>query len=599
MTTITVSSRRSNTNELRCSNVLERVRHHWDTSPDDLGAVELETGNRMTYGELDARSAAIAGTLVDRGIGSGSRVGLWGERTLELVVGLFAILRAGAAYVPLDPRAPRAHARRVLEVAGVDLVLAPATDPIPDGPWDVLRHDEVVAGRTFVEPRRSAADPAYILFTSGSSGCPKGVVVTDANLAAYAGWATNEYDFRPGGRTLVHSPVTFDFTVTTLICPLMCGGVVELLGDDNPAALVSTLAATSGLDVLKLTPAHVQLISRSLRGSELADLARTVVLGGEALYRRQVAPWQEAAPGTVFVNEYGPTEATVGCCVYRLPDGGRDEDVPVPIGRPITGAHLHLVGPDGSEVEEGEVGEIWIGGPMVAHGYIGAAPGDERRFFVHPRWGKVYATGDLARRTDEGLVYLGRLDDQVKIRGHRIETGEVEAALSACSGIAAAVVSAVSRRGRTELVAHVVADGDDVPVDELRRDLAQRVPEYMVPSSWVWLDELPLTPNGKVDRRSLPAPGRERPLLTSEAVAPADGLERAVVAVCAEVLELAVVGVEDDLLSLGADSLALDEIAERVEALLGTPVPLDQLFETPSVGGIARFLRGARNAERV
>jgi amino acid adenylation domain-containing protein len=560
-------------------------------------AVVPDGGTAWTYAQLDRCAADVATALERAGAGPDGAVGVSARRTPEMVAAVLGVMRAGAAYVPLDPDEPPSRLADMAARAGVRLVLdtgADEGDRFPVGPW--TRHRVGIVARSGgygpLPPRPAPVGPddvAYVLYTSGSTGAPKGVMVTHGNLAAYVDWAVAHYRFAPGERALVHSPVTFDFTLTCLLAPLVSGGCVELLAADGPAALLATLGRRPRYGVLKLTPSHLELLGAGLPPEALRGLARTVVIGGEALHGAHLRAWRAADPATDFVNEYGPTEATVGCCTYDLPAGAAVPDGPVPIGRPIPGTRLVLLDDSGRPVPAGDVGEIHIAGTCVARGYVGAPPPGGGGFGETESGERTYRTGDLARVGDGGdLVYLGRRDSQVKVRGHRVELGEVEAALAAHAGVrAAAAAVRTRRRGDNHVVAFVVGDGGTPPAaEDLRRHVAGLLPEHMVPSQVVHLPELPLTRNGKVDRRVLPPASRERPVLSVAYEPPAQPREAALAGLWAEVLELDAVGVLDDFFDLGGDSLLAVELVARAESELGMELALEDLFDRPSVRGV-------------
>jgi acyl-coenzyme A synthetase/AMP-(fatty) acid ligase/aryl carrier-like protein len=420
----------------------------------------------------------------------------------------------------------------------------------------------------------------------------------------YLSWAAEAYRAREGRGAPLHSPLGFDLTVTSLFLPLLNGGTVVLTPEDRGVdALAGLLRREGSFSLLKVTPAHLALLGQALADADLAGRLGTLVVGGEALLGEHVAPWRERLGGTLLVNEYGPTEATVGCCVYPVPAEGALAGA-VPIGRPIANTRLHLLDASLRPVPEGVPGELYIGGDGLARGYLGRPGLTAERFVPDPFAGRdtaagpgsrLYRTGDLVRLLPDGnLEFLGRNDHQVKIRGVRIEPGEVEAVLAGHPGVGeTAVTVREDTPGDRRLAAYFVARQEPAPnVDELRRFLAERLPDALVPSVFVPLPALPLTANGKLDRAALPAPGSQRPDLEREYVAPRTPLEETLAGLWSEVLGIDRVGVLDSFFALGGDSIR----SVRVVALAkeqGIDITVEDLFRHQTVAALAEAAAGA------
>ncbi|MCP3801335.1 amino acid adenylation domain-containing protein [Allokutzneria sp. A3M-2-11 16] len=516
----------------------------------------------LTYRELNARANRLAHLLIRRGAGPERRVAVVLPSTAELPVALLAVLKTGAAYLPVDPDYP---------VKRIAFMLADAR------PVDVLTAVESLDGFPDSDPgvRVDPSSAAYVIYTSGSTGRPKGVVVSHGALSAYLSFAKDAY---PGARrsAVVHSPISFDLTVTALYTPLVSGGRVCL--DWAPET-----------EFVKATPAHIAL---------LPDLPAVtdLVIGGEQLTGEALRSWRERHPHAAVVNEYGPTEATVGCVAHRVEPGVPLPSGPVPIGRPIPGARIHVLD---ERLRPAATGEIYIAGEGVARGYLNR-PGLTAERFVTCPFGPpgsvMFRSGDLARWTETGeLEYLGRADRQIKVRGHRIEPAEVEAALLADPRVAEAVVIARADR----LLAYVVPNVAFVTSDETNATLGTQrlgeLPGYMRPTAVVVLEALPLTENGKVDRDALPDPDFAS---RAEGAAPRTSVEAALCKAFAEVLGLGSVGVDDDFLALGGHSLLAMQVVNRVRAVLGVDVPMRLVFDARTPARLAELLPigGARPA---
>jgi len=558
-------------------------------------AVAVRTGSEeVSFGELNARANRLARDLRRLGAGPESVVGVYGERTIDALTAILATLKSGAAYLPLDPALPSSRLARLVESAGAAIVVA---DREPAGDWTggvprLLMLGELL-GEFGAEPAENldlsieGSSLAYVLYTSGSTGEPKGVAVEHDGLASYLDWVANAYGAGKGGAPL-HSSLAFDLSVTSLFGPLAAGQTVRLAdGDDPVEALSATLAGEGGFDWIKLTPSHARIVGLRLGSDTLRGRTRLLIVGGEALQPEHLSDWVAADPDLEIVNEYGPTEAVVGCCVQRFRVS--DADSAELIGRPIDSARIYLCDPWGGLTPPGVVGEMLIGGPGLARGYLGQSAATAERFVPDPFSGepgaRLYRTGDLARRRDDGaLEYLGRLDEQIKHRGYRIEPAEIEAALQSLPGVGEAAVVLAGEGKETRLAGYFTASDEHLSFAELRRAVAEKLPEYMVPSTLVRLAELPLTPNGKVDRAAL----RDTVVTTEASLSgPCTLEEETLTQIWARVLGVEGVGVEDDYFTLGGDSIRAIEIVGQAEQR-GIRISLNDLFKLRTIRVLAR-----------
>jgi len=573
-----------------------------DRTPDAVAVSFAE--RRLTYRELNQRANQVAHYLRERGVGRESLVGVSLKRGPELVVGLLATWKAGAAYVPLDPAYPADRLAFMVDDAAIRVLLTDSScrslyptigdrAVILDGDWARFADcstDNPVASA-------SPADLAYVMYTSGSTGQPKGAMILHRGLVNYLCWAVKAYAVEQGGSVPVHSSISFDLTVTSLYPILLAGGCAELLPEDVGAQnLVAALRRNGNRTLVKITPAHLDLLGQQLAPAELAGMTKTFVIGGENLLAESVEVWRNLAPNTRLINEYGPTETVVGCCVYEV----RPEDArtgPIPIGRPIANTQLYVLDADLQPVPVGETGELYIGGAGVARGYLNRPELTQERFLVDRFSGRegarLYKTGDLARyRADGVLEYLGRIDNQVKIRGYRIELGEIEATLAAQPDVqSCAVLSREDTPGNKQLVGYVVLrEGATHGVSALSDFLRQRLPEYMVPAQLVLLESMPLTQNGKIDRKALPAFSQVQAAAAESFVAPRTDTERALAEIWAKLLNVARIGIHDDFFELGGHSLLVIKAVSRIRDTLGVELPTEQVFEHSTVAGLAALM---------
>ncbi|WP_431921085.1 non-ribosomal peptide synthetase [Micromonospora wenchangensis] len=571
--------------------VVDEIQRQVAATPDATALVCEDV--TLTYAQLNAAANRLARVLVGRGVGPETRVALALPRGPELLVAILAVLKAGGAYVPVDTGYPAGRIGYLLADAAPALVLAVA-ETAALVPGDALLVDGAARpaddadGADLTDADRVAPlrpeHPGYVLYTSGSTGRPKGVVVEHRAIAAYLAWARDTY---PGlaGTALLHSPVSFDLTVTGLLGPLTAGGTVRLAGIDSPAARVGGRPT-----FLKVTPSHLPLLEEAL--SPTTDL----VIGGEALTGEQLADWRAAHPDVAVVNEYGPTEATVGCVAARLAPGQQVPAGPVSIGRPTATSRVYLLDAAWQPVPPGVVGELYVAGDQLARGYLGRPGLTAERFLpcpYGPPGQRMYRTGDLARwRADGTLDYLGRRDDQVKVRGMRIELGEIEAAMREHPEVHQAAVAVRTDSGEPTLVGYHVGTAEEA---HLAAELARELPAHLVPAAFVRLDALPLTPNGKLDRAALPAPPES--VAGDGYVPPRTDAETLVAEVYADILQVEKVGALDDFFALGGNSLRGMRAMARIRAEVDVDLPMRALFGSPVVADLAARIEAQIAAE--
>ncbi|MGW3210312.1 non-ribosomal peptide synthase/polyketide synthase, partial [Streptomyces sp. NPDC001135] len=550
----------------------------------------------LSYGELDARANRLAHRLIAAGVGAEDRVALLMERSPDLVTAVLAVLKAGGAYVPLDPRFPESRMRHILAETGARVLVADtagAAAPFAGG-VTVLEAGPALAEGPAEDPGVEVRPDqlAYVMFTSGSTGVPKGVGVTHRDIVALAYDQRFEYGH---SRVLLHSPTAFDASTYELWVPLLTGGtvVVAPAGDLDAVRLRETVAR-HGVTALWLTAGLFRLIAED--GPGCLARVQQVWTGGDVVPAAAVRRVLEACPGVVVVDGYGPTETTTFATTHRVDSAAAVPDS-VPIGRPLDGMRVYALDTALRPVPAGVAGELYIAGAGLARGYLGRPGLTAERFVADPHGPagtRMYRTGDVVRWNRDGqLEYLGRSDDQVKVRGFRIELGEIEAVLARHEAVGqVAVVVREDRPGDQRIVAYVVPAADARPSAEtLREQAAARLPGYMVPSAFVTLPTLPLTGNGKVDRRALPAPD-----VTSAAGAgraPRTPQEDILAGLFGEILGLPAVGVDDSFFDLGGHSLLATRLVSRIRTVFGVELAVRALFEAPTVATLAGRVTGA------
>ncbi|MCB0165297.1 MAG: amino acid adenylation domain-containing protein [Anaerolineae bacterium] len=570
-------------------------------------------GQQLTYQELNRRANQLAHYLRSLGIGSETLVGLHLERSLEMVVGLLGILKAGGAYVPLDTTYPADRLAFMVSDAQLSYVISYSSlSTIANGEGSVLEspdssHAFLAEGQaTLIDVeaianelgRQSTHNPisqikpdnlAYVIYTSGSTGQPKGTLIPHRGLSNYLAWCIDAYYAEAGDGAPVNTALGFDATITSLFSPLLLGQPVRLLPEaEEIDALAQALQGDSHFSLVKLTPAHLQALGQL---GYPGQKTRAFIIGGEALFSHQLADWYQHYPNLRLVNEYGPTETVVGCCVYEA-SGDFTSREAVPIGRPVANMQLYILDEQLQPVSTGVMGELYVGGVQLARGYLDQPGLTAERFIPHPfasptssaAGTRLYKTGDLARYIFDStgrlvIEFIGRRDHQVKIRGYRIELGEIESVLSQHPGVSKAVAAIhEDHLGRKRLVAYMVLkerssanlesidnNSGGLPINErllyteLQQFLRKKLPDPMIPTTFMILDALPLTPNGKVDRQALPAPKQR----SDHYVPPSTAVEKHLVDIWQAVLGVDRIGINDNFFELGGDSIISIQVVAR------------------------------------
>jgi amino acid adenylation domain-containing protein len=582
--------------------------------------IAVSTGQaQLSYSELERRSSAIANAVVQAGVGPDEVVVLLAERGVEFLAALIALQRSAGAFLPLDPTLPVARLAHIIQHSGARLVLTAtgcvaaleeALSGIPRGarPQVLSLDDLVQARRRAAAPavRPSPSSLACVIYTSGSTGLPKGAMIEERGLFNHLLSKISDLELSASDVLAQTSPQSFVISVWQFLTPLMVGARVHLCRDEevqDPALLMETISRER-ITILQIVPSLLRVIlQRAPYEPAFRALSglRSLICTGESLAPEVCRDWFRQFPGVPLINAYGSTECSDDVATHRL-TATPTERAATPIGRPIANARLYVLDSHLQPVPIGVAGELYVGGIAVGRGYLNDLEQTRRRFLPDPfskrRGARLYWTGDLARwRPDGTLECLGRVDRQVKIRGCRIELEEIEHVLAEHSGVQSAVVLARDDTGSGEatLVAHIVAAADRRPkADELRGFLKTRLPAYMIPASYSFLDRLPLTPHGKVDRAAVATIRWRASVAQHELVAPRSSAEEVLARIWAELLEVEEIGITSNFFDLGGHSLLAGRVLARVANIFGVSLPIATLFEAPTIEALARRLDEAR-----
>lgn len=567
----------------------------------------------ITYEALNRQADRIAALLIEKGITGNSVVGIMGKRSPWIVTAILGILKAGATYLPINAKDPDDRVKFILEDSSASLLITqqhlveekPSLSSVSSLENILLIEDlekENIgdAARANRESPGQPGDHVYVIYTSGTTGKTKGVSVTHRAVVNYIWWAAKQYVRGERLNFPLYTSIAFDLTVTSIFTPLLTGNAIVVYEGEGNEALIEEVFADNKVGVVKLTPSHLKLVKdKNMDGGDCR--IKRLILGGENLETWLANEASENFNGIIEIyNEYGPTEATVGSMIYKFdPGSGTDnmdmERKSVPIGVPIANTRIYLLNKRLKPVPVGAIGEIYISGDGVVSGYMHRLELTAEKFVPNPfiPGNTMYRTGDLARRLVDGNIeFLGRLDHQVKIRGYRVETGEIESRLAEHDEIKEAVVTArEDRNGDTCLCGYIVSTRE-FPVSELREYLSRELPDYMIPSYFVTLDNIPLTRNGKLDTKALPEP---QAVVEGEYIAPRDAVECKLVKIWSEILNIeeSRLGIDVNFFELGGHSLNATVLVSKIHKSFNVRVPLTTIFDHSTIRGISEYLKEA------
>jgi amino acid adenylation domain-containing protein len=545
----------------------------------------------LTYAELNKLSNQLAHYLIrERGVIIGDFVGLMQNRSEMLIVSILGILKSGAAYVPIDPTYPKQRIDYLQKDCNCKFTLD------NESLAKFLNAKENYAATAPSGVSLKSNDLAYIIYTSGSTGKPKGVMIEHQNLLHYL-YSVSEYidTNSTNSGCFAHLSLSFDASITEVFLALLFGKKIvlssgtglEIFDDAN-------LFKHAPFDFIKLTPSHISILIAAIDKQGQNHLAEKFIIGGEALYKHHINQFRASNVDAIIVNEYGPTEATVGCSIFQINTFDTDNtDESIPIGKPIANTQMYLLDENQQLLPETEVGEIYIAGNGIARGYFNREDLTSEKFLPNPfdKESRMYRTGDLGKRLPDGnLSYFGRIDEQVKVNGHRIELGEIEAALIALPTIKLASVVMADLGSERRLVAYLQPTVTEDKHSNIREELAKVVPSFMVPNMFMWVNEFPLTTNGKIDKKSLPAPEYVREKSVTAFRKPETQTEIEVAKIWSEVLQIDEIALDDSFFEMGGTSTMAIKVVAEIEKNTGKRLPLSVLFEYSTVEKFAALL---------
>lgn len=563
-------------------------------TPDSYSV--MDENQKYTYQDLLMNANTIAIALKEKGLKSGDIIGIYMDREVNLISCILAVWKLGASFVPLDTDLVKERIQYIIEDAKIKNIILGSKnliDNISDVDINyhlvedlaVLKNNKMLANQKI-----STGSTAYIIYTSGSTGKPKGVIVSHENISNYINFAASNYIDEKGEGAILHTSISFDLTLTSLLVPLVQGKTVFISSSKELNNLNQKIGSTN-VNFTKLTPSHMKMLEYESNLKDISKRCNKWILGGEALTYETIRPWQKASLNNLFINEYGPTEATIGCTTFIANHEVKEGTVPV--GRPIDNTQVYVLNRFVQPVPVGVLGEIYIGGKGVAKGYLNKPELTNERFLDDPfsyNGNKLYKTGDIGYYLEDGnLVYVKRNDDQLKVRGHRIEPVEIEKVLIKCDGISEAkVLSASDNHGNEMLIAYIVTE-KKVKNRNLRSVLRNYLPEYLIPDKFIQLESFPLTINLKVDKERLPNPKK---WINEEnrLVEPASKIEKDVLGIWVNVLDMENISVVDDFFEIGGHSLLAIKITSLLKDKFNISLKVSDIFKYPSVSEISKYI---------
>ena len=554
-----------------------------DNTPNEIAVVYKE--QKLTYKELNILSNQLAHYLIsEKDVILGDLVGIMQSRSEMLIVCILGILKSGAAYVPIDPEYPQQRISYLQNDCNCKYTL----DHQALDNFLISRQKYDVSAPTNISLKPN--DLAYIIYTSGSTGNPKGVMIEHRNLLHYLFNVSDYIDTNSDNSgCFAHLSLSFDASITEIFLPLILGKSLILSSGTGLAIFDDfNLFKYAPYDFIKLTPSHISILISVINKENRPKLATKYIIGGEALHNYHINQFRSSNIDAIIVNEYGPTEATVGCSIYEFNTFDATlSDESIPIGKPISNTQMYLFNENQQLVPEGEVGEIYIAGNGIARGYFNREDLTAEKFLPNPFDTKtrMYRTGDLAKWLPDGnLLYFGRLDEQVKANGHRIELGEIEAALITIPQIKlASVILSKIDNAEPRLVAYLQTNDSSDKNPNVREELSKIVPSFMIPNIFMWVDDFPLTTNGKIDKKNLPVPEYVRQDSEANLRKPRTEIEKEIAKVWSEVLQIEEIGINDTFFEMGGTSIMAVKVVAEIEKSTSKRFPLSVLFEYSTV----------------